>query len=168
MSIESVLDIVRKRGLKFILDEKGITAINGGTKEDRSPALFNALKLYRQPIIDLIKARDERIKDLIHPSSFIPAPKPPQPGDERVVVLTDGRDSAIEKVLSKHGKGEHASALSSIRIQSKYNRDKNLAIEMMEVHRETGRKEWRRFFWRRSHTETCAATEEGQVNPPES
>jgi hypothetical protein len=162
MSLESVLSIVRERGLKIRLDEKAILYLKGGTDEDRSPALFDALKRYRQRTIDLIKSGDGSIKDLIHKDSVLPAP---QPGDERVVLLSGDRDSEVDQVLTHHSKGGHLGALKTIQDNAKHYKGRTLAIEMNEVNRETGCKEWRRFYWRWIDAESNQSWESGEVNP---
>ena len=59
MSLESVLNIVRERGLKIRLNPEGKPYLDGGTKEDRTPALMEALALYRDQITRRLKDNED-------------------------------------------------------------------------------------------------------------
>jgi hypothetical protein len=170
MSLQSVLDVVRERGLKIILDEKGSPRLTGGTKKDYTPALMDALKLYRSEIITRWKQNAD-CKKAIELAKRMPVLPHVQmeasAGDERVVVLADDRDSQVEGVLSTHRKGEHSWALHVIRMQAQHHKGQILAIEMWEVNHETGRAEFRRFFWRSENAGSGAAQETGEECPHE-
>jgi hypothetical protein len=76
MSLQTVLDIVAERGLTLYLDADGMPRM-GGPQQQRSPALMDAVRAYRQEIIEHLRLKAAR----------------------RVVLLAGGRDSEVERVL---------------------------------------------------------------------
>jgi hypothetical protein len=157
MALKDVLAVVEERGLYLKLDEQGVPLI-GGPRKEKTPALFEVLKLYRSEIIAMLKAE-----------------KPPTPpakkvsevgvGNERVVALRGDRDSEVEKVLASCR--DHIWSLSTIRNHAKFHKGKTLAIEKWEVNRVTGIAGWRRFFWRHEDRESGTVQEAHEDAPRE-
>ena len=83
MSLDSTLAILEERGLSIHVDEEGKPRLHG-PKEEVTDAVRAVLSAYRAEIIE----------------RFRPAPKP-QPVPRRVVLLADGRDSDVEKVIEE-------------------------------------------------------------------
>jgi hypothetical protein len=117
--LESVLDIVKERGLTIYLDREGGPRIRG-PKEEQTPALLEALKAYRNEIIVCLQ------------------PKPVR----RVVLLMEGRDSPIEKELEVITDGGHE---GRVRLWAEQFPGRTVAAETWSLNHAA--KGWQRYFW---------------------
>jgi hypothetical protein len=136
MSLESVLDIVKERGLRIYLDRKGGPRLQG-PKHEQTPALLDALKAYRGDIIARLQPLPVR----------------------RVVLLMEGRDSPIEKELEVITDGGHE---GRVRHWAERYPGRTVAAETWELnHADKG---WQRYFWMVWPESGNSQTKEGQAD----
>lgn len=121
MSLDTVLSMIGQLGLAVKVDPDGTPRLSGPADVARQPEVMAALKLYRAEIVERLR------------------PKPTR----RIVLLRDGRDSEVDRVLWEGVAGqEHG----RIRDMGKAHVGRMLATEWLGT-TPTGNPKWTRYVW---------------------